>query len=234
MPKPFKFKQFTIKQEDSLMKVGTDGILLGAWASTDKPQTILDIGTGTGLIALMMAQRYPQARVDALEIDKASAFEAMNNARNSPFINRINVAHTSLQTFVQQTPHRYDLIVSNPPFFNTGLVRNAARHTHTLPHEDLIIGVKKLLNKKGQFCLILPKKEGEDFIELANNYDLYLAEKVEVKPKPSKPIERLLLRFSNFKLNEIIENELILEEAGEVRVYTKNYTKLTKTFYLNM
>jgi len=234
MSKPFKFKQFTIKQAHSLMKVGTDGILLGAWANANAPQSILDIGTGTGLVALMLAQRYPQARVDALESDEASTFEAMNNARNSPFINRINVAHTSLQIFAQHTLHRYHLIVSNPPFFNAGLARNAARHTHTLPHEDLIFGAKKLLNEKGQFCLILPKKEGDDFIKLASNYDLYLAEKINVKPKPSKPTERLLLRFSNFNLNEIIENKLIIEESGESRVYTKEFIKLTKDFYLNM
>jgi len=143
------------------MKVGTDGILLGAWASTDSPQTILDIGTGTGLIALMMVQRYPQARVDALEIDEASALEATNNVRNSPFTNHVNVTHISLQLFAEHTPHHYDLIVSNPPFFNSGLARNAARHVHTLPHEDLIFCTKKLLNEKGQFCLILPKKEGD-------------------------------------------------------------------------
>ena len=233
MSKPFKFKQFAIKQERSLMKVGTDGILLGAWANVDAPQSILDIGTGTGLIALMMAQRYPQARVDAIEIDEASALEAIDNAKNSPFTNRVNVIHTSLQKFTEETSNRYDLIVSNPPFFNTGLARNAARHTRTLTHEILISCTKKLLHKKGQFCLILPKKEGEDFIELAKNHHLYLAEKVNVKPKPSKPIERLLLRFSNANPHEIIESELIIEEAGTQRIYTKGYVNLTKEFYLS-
>jgi len=234
MSKPFKFKQFIIQQEDSLMKVGTDGILLGAWANANVPQTILDIGTGTGLIALMMAQRYSKARVDALEINEASALEATQNIRNSSFTNRVNVTHTSLQTFARHTLSRYDLIVSNPPFFNAGLARNAARHTHTLTHEELVFSVKKLLNEKGQFCLILPKKEGESFIELAINSDLYLAEKTTVKPKPSKPIERLLLRFSNFNLNEKIENELIIEKEGAKRVYTKEFTSLTKAFYLKM
>lgn len=234
MSKPFNFKQFAIKQEHSLMKVGTDGILLGAWASANEPQTILDIGTGTGLLALMMAQRYPQASVDALEIDEASALEAADNTRNSPFANRVHITHTSFQIFARHTPNRYDLIISNPPFFNAGLARNTARHTHTLPHEDLILGVKKLLHEKGQFCLILPKKEGKDFIELAKNYDLYLSEKVSVKPKPSKPVERLLLHFSNVNSHKRIENELIIEKTGEQRIYTKDYTNLTKEFYLNM
>ena len=216
------------------MKVGTDGILLGAWASADTPQAILDVGTGTSLIALMMVQRYSQARVDAIEIDKDSSLEAMSNVRNSTFANRVNVTHTSLQIFVENTSNRYDLIVSNPPFFNAGLARNAARHTHALPHEDLIFGVKKLLNEKGEFCLILPKKEGEDFIGLAKNYGLYLAEKINVKPRPSKPIERLLLRFSTRNTEILIENELIIEEEGKKRVYTKEFTTLTKAFYLNM
>jgi len=234
MSKPFKFKQFTIRQRDSLMKVGTDGIMIGAWANADAPQNILDIGTGTGLIALMMAQRYPQARVDAVEIDKASALEAMDNVRSSLFKHQVNITHTSLQTFAEQTPNRYNLVVSNPPFFNTGLARNAARHTHILAHEALIFGTKKILNERGQFCLILPTKEGEYFIELAKSYKLYLLEKVSVKPKPRKDTKRLLLRFSNFNSNETIENELVIEEAGEKRVYTKEYIDLTKLFYLNM
>lgn len=234
MSKSFKFKQFAIKQENSLMKVGTDGILLGAWSSANAPQRILDIGTGTGLLALMMAQRYPQAYVDAIEIDEASALEAIDNIQNSPFINRVHVAHTSLQIFAEHTPHHYDLIVSNPPFFNTGLARNTARHTHTLSHEGLFFCTKKLLNEKGQFCLILPKKEGEDFVHLAVNSGLYLAEKTNVRPKPTKAIERLLLRFSNFNLNEIIERELIIEREGTKRIYTKEYIDLTKEFYLNM
>jgi len=144
------------------MKVGTDGIMLGSWANADAPKRILDIGTGT-----------------------------MDNVRNSPFTNRLGVTHTSLQIFAEHTSNRYDLVVSNPPFFNTGLARNAARHTHTLTHEELVFSVKKLLNEKGQFCLILPKKEGEHFVELAANHNLYLSEKINVKPKPSKPIERL-------------------------------------------
>ena len=216
------------------MKVGTDGIMLGAWANANSPQTILDVGTGTSLLALMMAQRYPQASVDALEIDEASALEAANNVQTSPFTNRVHVTHTSLQTFAQHTPNRYDLIISNPPFFNAGVARNTARHTHALPHEDLILGVKKLLNKKGQFCLILPKKEGEGFIKLASNHNLYLAEKINVKPKPCKPIERLLLRFSKRNTDIPIENELIIEEEGEKRIYTKKYIELTKAFYLKM
>ncbi len=226
------------------MKVGTDGILLGAWATANEPQTILDIGTGTGLLALMMAQRYPQARVDALEIDETSAIEAADNIRNSPFTNRVHVTHTSLQTFARHTTNSYDLIISNPPFFNAGLARNTARHTHALPHEDLIFGVKKLLNEKGQFCLILPKKEGEDFIKLAGKHDLYLAERIKVKSKPSKPIERLLLRFSRNtdipvctsqdRQECLCYDELIIEEEETKRIYTKDYTNLTKAFYLNM
>ena len=232
MSKLFKFKQFDIRQTDSLMKVGTDGILLGAWASADVPQRILDIGTGTGLIALMMAQRYPNAQIDALEINEASALEAMDNVRHSPFANRIHITHTSIQNFAEHTTNRYDLVVTNPPFFNTGLARNTARHTHTLSHEDLIFGAKKLLHEGGQFCVILPKKEGEKFIERAKKCELHLAEKIQVKPKMNKATKRLLLRFSNLHSTEVVENELIVEESAEKRSYTKAYTELTEAFYL--
>ena len=229
----FKFKQFDIRQKDSLMKVGTDSILLGAWAKEEQSKYILDIGTGTGVIALMLAQRYPKAHIDAVEIDDASALEAKENARHSPFAERVNVVHTSIQKFAENTVRQYDLVVSNPPFFNAGAARNSARHTMSLSHEELLFFAKKLLSKDGHFCLILPLVEGEQCIETAKHHGLYLNRKIKVKPKLSKPVERLLLRFSNTQKNAV-EDILIIEKDSRERAYTDAFKELTSDFYLNM
>lgn len=229
----FKFKQFDIRQKGSLMKVGTDSILLGAWAKAGQSKHILDIGTGTGVIALMLAQRYPKAHIDAVEIDETSALEAKENARHSPFAERVNVVHTSIQKFAENTVRQYDLVVSNPPFFNTGMARNAARHTMSLSHEELLFFAKKLLAKDGHFCVILPLVEGEQCIETVKHHGLYLNRKTNVKPKSDKPIERLILRFSNTE-KTIIEDVLIIEKDSRERAYTDAYKALTSDFYLNM
>lgn len=229
----FKFKQFDIRQKDSLMKVGTDSILLGAWAKTEQSKYILDIGTGTGVIALMLAQRYPKAHIDAVEIDEASALEAQENARHSPFAKRVNVVHTSIQKFAENTTRRYDLVVSNPPFFTQGEARNAARHTLNLSHDELIKYAKELLSNDGQLCLILPSAEGEQCIKMARHRAFHLNRKTKIKPKPSKSVERLLLRFSNTE-KTIIEDTLIVEKDSREREYTNDYKVLTSEFYLNM
>jgi tRNA1Val (adenine37-N6)-methyltransferase len=157
----FRFKQFTIIQERSAMKVGTDGVLLGAWTKVPQAGSILDIGTGTGVIALMLAQRSADALVTGIEYEMEAAREATENAENSPWSNRLNMLHISFQDFYKTCPAKFDLIISNPPFFiNSRKPKegklSAAKHNHLLPLDDLALGIANLLSDDGIFSLILP------------------------------------------------------------------------------
>ncbi len=226
----FRFKQFTLHHDQCLMKVGTDGILVGAWANAQNCRFALDIGTGCGLIALMLAQRFPKLYLHAVETHISSARQARKNVSISPFSERIQVIQDTIQAYAQYADQSYDLIVSNPPFFNTGLRRNTARHTDKLPYTDLLNCAKKLLSPEGLFCLILPLEEGLQFIELAKDEGFFLCEKTIVCPKASKKADRLLLAFSfRCKIKHITKNLIIRKENG---VYTEIYKKLTETFYL--
>jgi tRNA1Val (adenine37-N6)-methyltransferase len=239
--KPFQFKQFSIEQDQTTMKVGTDGVLLGAWANVQQAKRILDIGTGTGVIALMLAQRTATegGQIDAVEIDEAAFQQATNNAQKSPFSAQVRVFHDSIQTFAQRryttTPNiKYDLIVSNPPFFTGGTFssdenKNRVRHTVKLPHSDLLNATRQLLHKEGRFCVILPLIEGLRFIEIARTYGFHCTQKVEVLPKASKPIGRLLLQFE-FMYKSLIINMLTIRGEGE-NDFTAEYKTLTKDFY---
>jgi tRNA1Val (adenine37-N6)-methyltransferase len=231
----FRFKQFTIHQDRCAMKVGTDGVLLGAWADCVHAARILDIGTGTGLIALMLAQR-SRAVIDAIEIDEAAARQATENVLQSPFADRISVSLISFQEFYQKNNLKYDLIVSNPPYFNRSLKppaenRTTARHTDTLPFEALINGVKNLLADSGHFALILPTAEGEEFIVLAEKADLFCVKKVSVYPREDGVVKRLLLLFSA-KKSDCKLSDLVIETAGR-HIYSEEYKNLTKDFYLD-
>ncbi|MFZ1806249.1 MAG: methyltransferase [Cyclobacteriaceae bacterium] len=230
----FYFKQFHIHHDRCAMKVGTDGVLLGAWSEINAAQNILDIGTGTGLIALMLAQRSKHnAHIDAIEIDFDAHQQAVENVNNSVWHQQINVYHTSLQQF--QPSIKYDLIVSNPPYFVKSLKapdrqRNLSRHADELPYYTIIDSCTQLLHPKGRLCLILPLSEGIIFIQQAEKANLFCKKKINVRHERSKPIERLLLEFS-FTTFPCQEEDLILfDEEGK---RSKMYLQLVSAFYLS-
>jgi tRNA1Val (adenine37-N6)-methyltransferase len=232
MASTFQFKHFSIQQENTAMKVGTDGVLLGAW-STIKAGKVLDIGSGTGLIAIMLAQRNNKLVIDAVELENNAYQEAVENISNCNWSDRITIHHTAIQNY--PPTKKYDIIVSNPPFFIDSTKapkteRNAARHTDSLSFEDLITSVTQLLKSEGIFSMILPLVEAEFFIDLARQKKLYLTKKCIVKPNPIKPAKRVLMEFS-FHQKEILEEELTIETETRHQ-YTKEYISLTKEFYL--
>ncbi len=229
----FAFKQFTVRQERCAMKVGTDGVLLGAWCDVEHAKTILDIGTGTGLIALMAAQRNPSAHIDAVEIDSEAATQAAENVANSPFSAKIRVICDTIQNFSQHA-QTYDALVCNPPYFVNSLKcpqqeRSTARHTDTLSFDDLLKVATKLLAKNGTFSIILPTSEANIFREKATDFDLHLAKITHVVPTPNAEIKRELMCFRHEK-SIIEENRLVIELSRHN--YTSEYIALTKNFYL--
>ncbi len=211
------------------MKVGTDAVLLGSWVHVGNTGSVLDIGTGCGVIALMLAQRAIHATVHAVEIDEGSANQAEQNFRSSPFSDRLKVFNTSVQEFDHG---RYDLIVSNPPFFSNSLLppkveRKNARHTETLPFDDLMMSVKRLLNPDGRFAVVIPADKG-GLMNAANLHGFHVARSCAVFTRSTKPQERSLLEFSRFKKIPL-EDELVLLE-GDQR--SQAYRKLTEDFHL--
>jgi len=232
----FKFKQFTIYQDNCAMKVGTDGVLLGAFANTNNCKTILDIGTGTGLIALMLAQKTNE-KITAIEIDEPTFEQALYNVSNSNFSSNINLINSSIQNFAKNETSKYDLIISNPPFFQHHLKsgnkqKDIARHSETLSYEDLVKSANSLLNRNGRFCVIIPKDDEVSFIDICNKNNLYLSEILNIKPTPTKNIKRVILEFSCNDKTEVKTTELIIEINGR-HDYSKEYRELTKDYYLN-
>ncbi|HET6990335.1 MAG TPA: methyltransferase [Bacteroidia bacterium] len=239
----FAFKQFIIHQEKCAMKVGTDAVLLGAWAKTYGVRRALDIGTGTGVIALMLAQKCG-ATIDAIDIDEQTAEEAKENVRKSPWHDRVHVQHISVQDFSKMHPEtaeeKYDLIVSNPPYFSDSLpateeLRTKARHTVLLPFPDLIHAATKLLSKEGKFYVILPTKEGETFREMAEAKGLHLRRLTRVKTTPEKTEKRLLMQFGFTAKPQVSESTLVIEKDNlNAQHYTEEYIELTRAYYVNM
>ncbi|MEY2950251.1 MAG: hypothetical protein RLZZ248_1452 [Bacteroidota bacterium] len=235
----FKFKKFSVHQDKCLMKLGTDSVLLGAWTSSVGPEKVLDIGTGTGVIALIIAQNNPEALVDGVEIDSDSASQATVNFNQSPFSDRLRVIHQDIQSFTESKEQSYDLLVCNPPFFTGGTLseissRNAARHTVKMPHADLINAARNLLHEKGRLNLILPYIEGLRFEELARNYGFYVRKITEVFTKANKPVERLLMSFSK-KEGTIEKESIAIQHDSDLRNdWTDEYKALTQNFYLNL
>ncbi len=230
----FVFKQFKVLQDKCAMKVGTDAVLLGSWVNTSNAKTVLDIGTGTGIIALMIAQK-SDAVIDAIDIDNNSFIQAQENITECKWKDRIHIYHVALQQYTTNCECKYDLIVSNPPYFVDSSKaleesRTNARHTDQLPFCDLLNGVLKLLNMDGIFYVILPTKESHVFREMAEEQNLFLTKLTRVITRTDKPEKRLLMQFEFAK--RIIEENFITIEKDERHSYTDEYKELTKDYYL--
>ena len=232
----FSFKQFTVYHDRCATKVGIDGVLLGVWCSVKNDGKILDIGTGTGLIALMLAQR-SNSEIDAIDINAEAVLQACDNVMLSPWAKRVNVQEISLQEYARITTQRYDLIVSNPPYFVNSLKapseeRTTARHTDSLTHEELILNAKLLLTSQGRICIILPVKEALQCKEMALNNGLFCTRETRVIPKPGAETKRVLLEFSlQLKLKE--DTEIVIE-GHERHHYSPEFSLLAKDFYLKL
>ncbi len=220
------------------MKIGTDGVLLGAWTPIDNnPSSILDIGTGTGIIALMLAQRSQAEQIDALEIDEAAYEQATDNFENSSWTDRLFCFHAGLDEFIEEPEDEYGLIVSNPPFYSEDYKsnneqRDLARFQEAMPFEDLVEAAALLLSENGIFAVIIPFKEEENFIDLCTQAELFPVKITRVKGTPTSEIKRSLLAFSRNETVDFPVNELIIETARHI--YTPEYIELTKDFYLKM
>ncbi len=234
----FTFKQFSVEQDRCAMKIGTDGVLLGAWTPVDRnPNTVLDIGSGTGIIALMLAQRSNALQIEAVEIDEEAYEQSVDNFENSPWSERLFCFHAALDEITEDPEDEYDLIVSNPPFYSEDYKseneqRALARFQDALPFEELIEAAALLLSENGIFALIIPYKEEESFVALAKEYELYPLKITRVKGGPSTEIKRSLLAFSREETANYSIDELIIETSRHI--YTTEYIELTKDFYLKM
>ena len=229
----FSFKQFTIYQGKSAFKVGTDGVLLGAYADLSGVRSILDIGSGTGLISLMLAQRC-EAEITAIEPDLESFIQTCENVSRCPWHKRIKVRHTDLQNF-DQKQEKFNLIVTNPPYFISSLKspdprKSVARHNDSLTSAEILDGVLKFMREDGHLQLILPYVEGNVFIAVANKYGLYCNSILKIKSLPTAEISRLILTFSKSKKSPV-ESFLTIEH-GRRHEFTEEYINLTKEFYL--
>jgi len=231
----FVFKQFVIHQDKCAMKVGTDAVLLGAWADPKGAKNILDIGTGTGIIALMLAQR-SGALIDALDIDENACLQARENASNCPWKERINVIHSSAQDYSLRSAKKYDLIISNPPYFEASTKaleqkRTVARHNDMLPYCELLASVLNLLDSKGKFYVILPCKEGEHLRDMAAEKKLYLSKITRVRTRTDKTTEKRLLMQFSFEQKHFSEDSIVIEKDAR-HDYTDEYKQLTRDYYL--
>jgi len=218
------------------MKVGTDGVMLGAWAQPENAGNILDIGTGSGLIALMLAQKC-NASIQAIDIETNAIQQALENFENSPWPERLNVEEISLQDFSLKSETKFDLIVSNPPFFVNSLQtpdknRTSARHANDLTHNDLLLCAKRLLSKTGRICLILPVNEGLQNIEYGESIQLNCNKLVYVYPKPDVQAKRVLLEYS-LQPNAGAISKLEIE-TNLRHQYSTDFIALVKDFYLNL
>jgi len=234
----FKFKQFSVQQDKCAMKIGTDGVLLGAWCPIDNnPFSVLDIGAGTGILSLMLAQRSNAEQIDSLEIDEEAYEQCVENFENSPWSDRLFCFHAGLDEFVDEPEDEYDIIISNPPFYSEDYKtdssqRDLARFQDALPFEDLIEAADLLLSENGIFAVIIPYKEEERFIDLCAEVELFPVKVTRVKGSHTTPIVRSLLAFKRYELSVLTADELVIEISRHE--YTDDYINLTKDFYLKM
>lgn len=234
----FKFKQFAISQDKCAMKIGTDAVLLGAWTPThNNPYSILDIGTGTGILALMMAQRTNAEQIDGVEIDNLAHEQTVENFENSPWADRLFCYHVDLETFANEIEEEYDLIISNPPFYSEDYKtnnpqRDKARFQDSLPFDLLIEVVDHFLSDIGIFSIIVPSKEEDNIIHLAATFALYPLKVTRVKGTQNSEIKRSLIAFSREMIPQIPLNELTLEI--ERHQYTPEFKELVQDFYLKL
>lgn len=238
--KPFKFKEFTVHQDKTAMKIGTDAVLLGAWCELGEfPDAILDIGSGTGVISLMLAQRSDAMTIDAVEIDENAYEQTVENFEQSDWGDRLFCYSASFNDFADEMAEEeevYDVIVSNPPFYTDDFetndeARNKARFTSSLTFEALLKGVSKILSERGLFSVIIPYREETNFVQLAKENKLLVNRVCRVKGNETSEIKRSMLTFS-FQEQEIQEESLVIEK--ERHLYTDAYIELTKDFYLKM
>ena len=227
----FRFKQFAVEQDDVAMKVGTDGVLLGAWAACDGAKRILDIGTGTGLIALMLAQRNAEAQIHAVEIDETATRRARANFDISPWAERLEVEQTAVQHY--SPSEKFDLVISNPPYFVDSLQcpdakRTTARHTQDLTFDELDRAVCRLLAEDGKFALILPVNEFEKYLSLTQ---LHLVRRCDVHPTTGAAVKRVMAEFAKSKTATLTLENITIEQERRGD-YTDEYRALTKEFYL--
>lgn len=234
---PFRFKQFSVWHHRSAMKVGVDGVLIACWADVSNAVRILDVGTGCGLIALIMAQRQPDARISAIEIDDASAHEARQNFNESPWHERIRLVHGAfpLDLKCASDNEKYDLIVSNPPFFNSGLTevsspRERARHQGELSPASLLIESLTLLNPEGSVAMIVPAEFSSDLEKLADSLGYFLAKKCLVRGHSKAPFKRVLLQWKLITDLPCLEEQITLEISPGIP--TEDYRDLCRDFYL--
>ena len=231
----FRFKQFSVAHDRVAHKVGTDGVLLAAWADVEGVNSVLEIGTGSGVIALVLAQRTDEdCRIDAVEVDKESAEQAVENVLRSPWPEKINVHHSSIQAF--DTDRRYDLIVSNPPYFIKSSLppevkRGNARHTGTLSFEELTDAALRFIEPDGKLAVVLPVVEAQSFIDIAERKKLYCIRRCEVQSRKHKPVERILLEFGLKHTQTLVDNLVIHGEKAE---WSEDYVRLMRPFYLKM
>lgn len=229
---PFRFKAFEIGHDRCAMKVGTDGVLLGAWTNIQHCRRALDIGTGTGLIALMLAQRQPHALIEALEIEPLAAQQAQENFLASPWADRLHLAGSALQDFAPSG--FYDLIISNPPFFVDAYVsgqqaRDQARHTHSLPHALLIEKAAQWLSPQGRLALVLPVAEARQAMGLALQQGLHLRRRLQMRHSPHAQPKRWLMEFSA-QAGALQEEEIAIREA-DGHTFSAAYRALTRDFH---
>lgn len=232
----FRFKQFTVEDDRSTMRIGTDAILLGAWAEPGPAKSILEIGTGCGVISMMLAQK-SDALIDAIDIDEESVKQAGSNFLQSPWSEKLHAHSISLQDFISTSKQKYDLIFTNPPFFIDSLPspdarKNRARHTTNLSRQELLAGIKQLLKKDGFFLVIFPPETSRKFSVLAESAGLFIQKQMKVRPKFGKAVNRILSGFGFQPCSVPYPEELVIR--NEDNTFTKEYITFTFAYYFSL